>query len=167
MSARGLDGARCLVSANFRKSPKPKRRAGGSRGVGGGSQARKKKKKKRNSYALLPAGGRAPMAARRPAGPGAGEPADDRWRVERPPPHNNSHTTAWNWILNLHADEPQGAAETPQNCTEDVCLSVLSKRGHGFSSGFLKPWKVEISFPDQLQLAVFEAAYLVLGGSSP
>lgn len=82
------------------------------------------------------------MAARRPAGPGAGEPADDLVTRGPPPPHN-SHTTAWNCIRNLHADEPQGAAETPQNCTEDVCLSVLGERGHGFSSGFRKPWKVE------------------------
>lgn len=57
MAARGLGGARCLVSANFRKSPKLK--------GGRGEQARKKKKPQ--SYALLPAGGRAPTAARREA----------------------------------------------------------------------------------------------------
>lgn len=40
MAARGLSGARCLVSANFRKSPKLKRGRGEEVGE---SQARKKK----------------------------------------------------------------------------------------------------------------------------
>lgn len=72
MAARGLGGARCLVSANFRKSPKLK-------GGGRGEQARKKKKPQ--SCALLPAGGRHGCQEG-----GLKNPQAAGWRVEPPPP---------------------------------------------------------------------------------
>lgn len=114
MAARGLSGARCLVSANFRKGPKLK----------GGSQAREKKKKKKpHSCALLPAGGRAPRAARREAQRGAGEPRLlDGMRNH---PHLCTPT------LNQSSQPPrgQGSAGTPQNFTNCTCLSTLLGEG--------------------------------------
>ncbi len=151
MAARGLGGARCLVSANFRKSPKPKRRAGegggpGERGGGGGSRARKQQQ--RPSSARLPAGGRAPKAARRAAQAGGGEPADG-WEAAGPPlphPHVELESLASTWA------SPRGCGNTPK-----LPRAFFWVRGATALEGR--------GLPVQSQLAASGAAYPVLGGS--